>query len=196
MRVGYSRNGVGILMGLVILAHGGKAKGEPERSTPPPDAATAEATDEAPPLAEFPLTPENPATPALMPPELRRIQKSLGGSAVEKFPLLQSMDELRRPSISQPLPAQSRRPAIESMRDAAWHMDSWANRLEELELYNQADALRAHAQRLRLDARAIARHAPFDGNASEAPSWSTDPDPIEPPPAPRRFGAGPQQPSR
>jgi hypothetical protein len=45
--------------------------------------------------------------------------------------------------------------AVQVLRDAAAQLDVAANKLEQLDLYGQADALRAQAQRLRLDARGM-----------------------------------------
>lgn len=44
---------------------------------------------------------------------------------------------------------------VHSLRQAAWQLDGTAHRLEELELYEQSDALRDVADRLRRDARKI-----------------------------------------
>jgi hypothetical protein len=55
-----------------------------------------------------------------------------------------------------PRPAPVERPApsrIDALRDTAAHLDQAANRLEGLELYEQADRLRETAQQLRLAAR-------------------------------------------
>jgi hypothetical protein len=81
-------------------------------------------------------------------PELRRIQRELGGSAVEAFPW-QGMDN--RGSAK----AQAGGDAVAALRGAAWQLDVAANRLEWFNLFQQADALREQAQRLRLDARGM-----------------------------------------
>jgi len=90
--------------------------------------------------------------------ELRQIQRSLGGSAVEQFPSLK--DPASRPAsapvATSPLAGPHRRGVIEAIRMAATQLDDIANRLERMELYARADALREQAQRLRLDAREMA----------------------------------------
>lgn len=86
--------------------------------------------------------------------ELRRIQRDLGGSAVEAFPSLrEERGHVIRMRGAASGPAGPSREAVEALREAASQLDTTANRLERLELYAQADALRAQAQRLRLDAR-------------------------------------------
>lgn len=132
--------------------------------------------------------------------ELRQIQQSLGGSAVEQFPSLRA--ERRGPT---PLEASSRR-AVEALRESASQLDAAANRLETLDLYRQADALRAQAQRLRLDARGMLRGEPtlsdtppsqrdarpLDDSSVTPRNWQSEPReppavaplPIEPTPAP------------
>ncbi len=86
--------------------------------------------------------------------ELRRIQRDLGGSATEAFPSLREQrGRLLRMRGAASEPAVQSRQAVEALRDAASQLDTTANRLERLELYTQADALREQAQRLRLDAR-------------------------------------------
>ncbi len=44
---------------------------------------------------------------------------------------------------------------VSALREAAWQLDTTANRLEHLDLYEQADALREVAGRMRRDARKI-----------------------------------------
>ena len=93
--------------------------------------------------------------PAL-PPHLRRIQQELGGPAISRFPSLS--EERERPqSRLRPVAASQnvQRQAVETLRDAAWQLDTAANRLERLELYGLADRLREQAQQLRLDARGM-----------------------------------------
>jgi len=92
--------------------------------------------------------------PERMAPELRRIQRALGGSVVDQFDTLQPdprQPEARRPSGERD--ERERRTRTEALRESAWQLDTAANRLENLDLYRQADRLREQAQRLRLDAR-------------------------------------------
>jgi hypothetical protein len=62
--------------------------------------------------------------------------------------------------------ARETRSRVEVLRDAAAQLDETSNRLERLELYSQADGLRAQAQRLRLDARRMSG----GGRLSPAPA--------------------------
>jgi hypothetical protein len=66
---------------------------------------------------------------------------------------------------------------VSTLRTTAAELDTAANRLEELELYPQSDALRELAQRFRIDARRMAASR----GRFEAP-WirPTDPDPRQP----------------
>ncbi len=90
----------------------------------------------------------------ILPPEIRQLQEAMGGSQVDQFPSLRpepAANELqrlrgRRSAVAPP-------EAIRALRDGAAKLDEIANRLEQLELYAQADAIRGQAQRLRLDAR-------------------------------------------
>lgn len=95
------------------------------------------------------------STPGGLPPEVLRIQRELGGSVVNQFQFSTSTSGDSPPSGQTSSPA-AREQLIETLRDAAWSMDSWANQLEKLAAYEQADALRDHAQRLRLAARDLA----------------------------------------
>ncbi len=81
-------------------------------------------------------------------PELKRIQEELGGSVVEGFSGLRSA----KPQAAK---AAGRRREVEALREAASLLDVTANRLEQLDLYVQADALREQAQRMRVDARGM-----------------------------------------
>lgn len=90
-----------------------------------------------------------------LPREIQQLQHALGGPQVDQFP------SLREQGFGVPTaPARSRearptipRDAIRALRDAAAQLDVTANRLEQLELFTQADDLRRQAQRLRVDAR-------------------------------------------
>ena len=99
---------------------------------------------------------EHPGDREALRAEIRRLQESLGGSQVDQF------QSLREQGFGVPTaPARSRedrsipRDAIRALRDAAAHLDVTANRLEQLELFTQADDLRQQAQRLRVDARGM-----------------------------------------
>lgn len=138
-----------------------------------------------------------------LPPELLQIQQKLGGSVINQFPALRS-DEAPplQPYLSPPISVTVSPPAIAfdgrsagcavtALRAAAADLDAAANRLEQVELYSQADALRAQAQRLRKDARKLPS-APAVGQPSLAPAWQPGlvPQiaPEAPPQQPRRFG--------
>jgi hypothetical protein len=98
--------------------------------------------------------------------ELRQIQRSLGGSAVEQFPSLKDPESrpASAPVVASPLAGPHQRGVIEALRMAATQLDDIANRLERMELYQRADALREQAQRLRLDARGMV------GNVTTTPT--------------------------
>ena len=92
--------------------------------------------------------------PRKLPPEIRQLQEAMGGSQVEQFPSLRTepaANELLRPRGRRSAVAPPE--AIRALRDGATKLDEIANRLEQLELYPQADAIREQAQRLRLDAQ-------------------------------------------
>lgn len=122
--------------------------------------------------AEEAPTPD--AWPAGVAPELQRIQRELGGSAVDRFEALKetagpawATDHARSSDERRPSDAASERkapwvgrPQIETLRDAAGQIDILANRLERLELYAQADSLRDEAQKFRLEARRMAGGQP------------------------------------
>ena len=93
--------------------------------------------------------------PAL-PPYVQRIQQELGGPAVNRFPSLSAETDQAPPRLRPVAASQDvQRQAVETLRDAAWQLDTAANRLERLELYGLADRLREQAQQLRLDARGM-----------------------------------------
>ncbi len=102
--------------------------------------------------------------------EVLRIQQQMGGSVVENRAELQGWDYAPRTPDSQeappwpasPPPSPSRIELVDAnrpinkvgeLREAAWQLDTTAHRLEKLDLYEQADALRDVASRLRQDAR-------------------------------------------
>ena len=156
----------------------------------------------APDNAITPLPPANPAEPAdpaiplEVAPELKRIQQDLGGPVINQFPILRHRIDEPAPIAPQApraliavSPAAACESCIAALRDAASELDESANRLERFELYRQADALRAQAQRLREDARKLLQPHHNGVESSVAPAW--DPQPASPQPAPqepRRFG--------
>lgn len=105
-------------------------------------------------------------------------------------------------SIDQPTPFSAAplsgfvrlRPNVVVLRTVATELDAVADRLEQAELYRQADAVRAQAQRLRVDARGLQspqseRPAPENGEVLDAPAWQLTPEPQEQEPQkPRRLG--------
>jgi hypothetical protein len=117
---------------------------------------------------------EPPAGQTVFPPKQKeaareslKIQQQLGGSLVHKYNLLQSIPDRQHllvpsdhapaqlapgnhPSVNHP---NSRSSPVELLRETASGLDRAANRLEESNLYPQADALREMAQKLRLEAR-------------------------------------------
>ena len=108
---------------------------------------------------EAPATPQS--EPAQLPPELQAIQRSLGGSTLNQFPSLRDdagplRARLQAGGRERSAARGLHRDAIRALRDAAAQLDMSANRLESLELYPQADAMRQLAQQMRVDARAWA----------------------------------------
>lgn len=77
-------------------------------------------------------------------------------------------------AVASSAPSPDRRTAGQAaaLRDAAVQLDASANRLESLELYGQADAMRNLAQRLRLQARTMlgAPRGPGEDPRIQAPS--------------------------
>jgi hypothetical protein len=78
----------------------------------------------------------------------------MGGSITRHLSEPQPAPPLPRPLAQSP---HHWRPLLESpvavLRETAWQLDQSAHRLETLDLYDQADALRETANRLRRDAR-------------------------------------------
>jgi hypothetical protein len=100
------------------------------------------------------------AEPPRLSPDLERIQQSLGGSVVDRFSTLRAGAEKPRTALEEKLAEARKHEAIKALRQAAVELDGAANRLEGLELYQQADALRDQAQQLRLDARRMSGSDP------------------------------------
>ena len=101
-----------------------------------------------------------------LPREVREVQGRLGGPAVNQFPSLQPLEQGMWPNWSSDFnrrvtpavamaPDDRLRTQINSLRETAAQLDGSANRLETLELYQQADVLRNVAQRLRMEARSM-----------------------------------------
>ncbi len=104
--------------------------------------------------------------------EILQLQQQLGGSVVRGRAELQgwpaeapALPPRRRPekwprvtrNQMAPTPSRARPPQtkVRELREAAWQLDTTAYRLENLDLYDQADALREVATRLRRDARGM-----------------------------------------
>jgi hypothetical protein len=88
-------------------------------------------------------------------PEIKQIQRALGGPVVDRFSTLRANDAKPLSSTAVKQSSTEQRQAVEALRDAATQLDASANKLERLELYRQADALRQQARQLRLDARSM-----------------------------------------
>lgn len=99
---------------------------------------------------------EPPGTYGELPAEIQQIQRSLGGPQTNHFQTLSDRAESFSPPTTHRRGIEHQRPeAVFALREAAAQLDLTANRLEQLELYAQADALRQQAQRLRIDARLL-----------------------------------------
>lgn len=116
--------------------------------------------------------------------ELQAIQRSLGGPAVDRFPslrgdsgALQMQGRLRAALEQRTAHHGVHRDAVRALRDAATQLDMSANRLESLELYAQADALRELAQRMRVDARNSSGAIQGEPSSPSPASW-TEPAPM------------------
>jgi hypothetical protein len=123
-----------------------------------------------------------------LPAEIRQLQKALGGSQVDQFPSLRSdgFSPLSQPGRESRQPRSSERDVIRALRDAATQLDATANRLEQLDLYRQADGLRHQAQQLRIDARGLSGDpqttptpsVPLPTSWSEGPVPTLQPQPM------------------
>jgi hypothetical protein len=149
---------------------------------------------------------EHPGEREALHAEIRRLQESLGGPQVDQFPGLreQGFGVPTAPPRSREGRSTIPRDAIRALRDAAAQLDSTANRLEQLELFAQADGLRQQAQHLRLDARRMSGPvAPAEPSLQPTPAQWLDPDPrrapdwnssmpqMRPSPEPRRARLSP-----
>jgi hypothetical protein len=173
-------------------------------------ARAEEPTPASAPTTDAPVAEDSVAPSPQVEREIGDIQRALGGSIVKEFPSLAPapadgapmpgpwtppVDVAPRVDPSPPVrdavrPSPGRRPQASALRSAAAVLDATANRLEEAELFEQADAVRDQAQQLRLDARRLIEQTEsFDG---AAPPWPTPAWPVENvPPGPRRFGLEP-----
>lgn len=117
---------------------------------------------------------ERPGEREALRAEIQRLQDSMGGPQVDRFQSLRAQG-----GFGAPAPVRSRdgrssipREAIRALREAAAQLDVTANRLEQLELFTQADGLRQQAQQLRVDARGMSGVHP-----APVPAPSTGPRP-------------------
>lgn len=108
---------------------------------------------------DSPVTP----TPADVAREVVKLQEELGGSITKDFGAVppwvpaQPYPPQQPPQVWRPLP----KSPVVALREVAWQLEQSAHMLESLDLYNQADALRDTADRLRKDARRMkAEHNP------------------------------------
>jgi hypothetical protein len=113
-------------------------------------------------------------TPADVAREVVRLQEELGGSITRHLTEPQPAPPLPRPMANAP---HSWRPLSESpvavLRETAWQLDQSAHRLEMLDLYDQADALRETANSLRRDARRMKTNVSIPNIVKEQPSPMT-----------------------
>jgi len=114
-------------------------------------------------VAVFTVVAEQPEASAPSPSaaevarEILEIQNQLGGSIVKASVMEDSWFTLTpapTPLASAPAPA-----PVAALREAAWQVVAAAHRLEIVDLYSQADALRELASQLRHDARNMKREA-------------------------------------
>lgn len=124
-----------------------------------------------------------------LPPAIRAIQNSLGGPLADRFDGMRESElpgtpwwrrfNQSRMALVAPASAQSgvEVPGLKvlALRDAAAELDDSANRLESLDLYQQADALRDAAQRLRVDARRMAGGPGSSRGPAPVPAWGVSP---------------------
>lgn len=104
-------------------------------------------------VAQHSETPVSSASAEEVAREILDIQNQLGGSIVPASPV----ELLHAPADSPRQLSGALRTRINHLRDTAWKLDSAAHRLECVDLYGQADALRELASELRLDARSMKR---------------------------------------
>lgn len=116
---------------------------------------------------------ERPGEREALRTEIRRLQDSLGGPQVDRFPSLRAQGPGVPAATGRSREGRSSIPhdAIRALRDAAAQLDVTANRLEQLELFTQADDLRQQAQRLRVDARAMTGWQPTPTPGPTPAAW-------------------------
>jgi hypothetical protein len=138
----------GFIVVFTLLVLCSAVVGADEPSQPEPAKVAAVATDS-------PVTPMSPPAQDVA-REVLRLQEELGGSITKDF------GELPPQAPSQPVPpqyhphrVQGQRSPVATLREVVWQLEQSAHLLELLDLYDQADALRNTANRLRLDARAM-----------------------------------------
>jgi hypothetical protein len=183
------RSAIVIFMGWIVLAMTFDPLSQAEAETAERDIFTEADAKRLPDNAEAMRT------------EIRRLQDSLGGPQVDQFPALreQGFGVPTAPARSRRAQSSIPRDAIHALRDAAAQLDTTANRLEQLELFTQADGLRQQAQHLRLDARRMSGPvAPTEPSLQPTPAQWFNPDPrhspdwnrsmpqLRPSPEPRR----------
>ena len=147
----------------VLVAHPGRAEVIVDDEPPELPRSTAVASD------------LEPASVEEIARELLQLQQQMGGSVVDGRAQLQDWNAASGPVTPQDAPAWSAYPPlaptvqshaafsshsnkVHELREAAWQLDTTAHRLEKLDLYDQADALRGVASRLRRDARELKQH--------------------------------------
>lgn len=113
-----------------------------------------------------------PVAPEDMAREILQLQQQLGGSVVEKRTDLQGW---------RPEPPSTHGDQVLLLRETAFQLDEAAHRLELQDLYEQADALRNVATRLRHDARELKRAFPPQQLPAKPPTppQSTGPSPLQ-----------------
>jgi hypothetical protein len=86
--------------------------------------------------------------------EVLELQRQMGGSIVPGFGGDLIEDGIPEP-VKTPKPRSGRKSPVVALRAGSWQLERLAYRLEKLNLYSQADAVRETARRLRLDARRL-----------------------------------------
>ena len=105
------------------------------------------------PKASAPSACATSASAAEVAREILEIQNQLGGSIVKASVMEDSWLTLA------PSPTPLASASVAALREAAWQVIAAAHRLELVDLYSQADALRELASQLRHDARNMKRRA-------------------------------------
>jgi hypothetical protein len=91
-------------------------------------------------------------TPTEVAREVLRLQEEMGGSVAAGFGAPHEVVSVPPQQPPQPWRPAPKSPVI-ALRETAWQLDQSAHMLESLDLYDQADALRETADKLRKDAR-------------------------------------------